>query len=135
HVDARLASSTRLRAIALHGQLRADFDDGAFPGARTDQRTELVGLIGSHALNDATDIGLRLGQSTDRSDTRGFFPGDFRSRQLQYGLDATRRIAPGHRLKLLLERLEEKVTSSAYDGDRSPRRTTDSVGLIYLGEA
>ncbi len=135
HVDARLGSGTRLRAIALHGRLRADFDDGDFFGARTDHRTELVGLVGSHALDDATDIGLRLGQTVDRSDTRARFPGDFRSRQLQYGVDATRRILPGHRLKLLLERLEEKVTSGAYEGDRSPRRTTDSVGLVYLGEA
>jgi vitamin B12 transporter len=135
HVDARLATGTRLRAIALHGRLRADFDDGAFAGARTDQRTELVGLVGSHAMDDATDIGLRLGQTVDRSDTRATFPGNFRSRQRQYGVDATRRIATGHRLKLLLERLEEKVTSGAYDGDQSPRRTTDSVGLVYLGEA
>ena len=135
HLDAMLTTGTRLRAVALHGQLRADFDDGAFPGARTDQRTELVGLVGSHALDDATDIGVRLGQTVDRSDTRGFFPGDFRSRQLQYGVDATRRIMAGHRLKLLLERLDEKVTSSAYEGARAPRRTTDSVGLVYLGEA
>jgi vitamin B12 transporter len=133
HLDARVGSATRLRAIALHGRLRADFDDGDFAGARTDQRTELVGLVGSHALDDDTEVGLRLGQSTDRSDTRSAFPGEFRSRQLQYGVQAARRLAPGHRLQLFLERLEEKVTSSAYGLARPPRRGTDSAGLAYLG--
>jgi vitamin B12 transporter len=132
--DARLGSGTRLRGILLQNRLSADYDDGTFPGARVKARMELVGLTGTHDIDPLTQVAFRIGQSTDKSDNRSSFPGEFTSRQLQYGLSATRQLSPAARAQVLLERLEERASSTSYTGGSSVKRITDSVGLVLLGD-
>jgi vitamin B12 transporter len=134
HFDAKLAGGTRLRGIALQNRLESEYDDGAFANARVDSRTELIGLTGTHEVDAITEVAFRIGQSVDKSDNRSSFPGTFRSRLLQYGLSGTRRLNEAARVQLLLERLEEKVASSSYDSSAADKRTTNSIGLVFLGD-
>lgn len=132
HFDARLSGGSHLRGIAMQNRLVSDFDDGAFNNARVDQRTELIGLKGSHELDSATELGFKLGQSSDESAVFSSFPGRFRSRLLQYGVSGTRRLNSDTQLQLLVERLEEKVVSTSYDDSAAGKRTTNSIGLVAL---
>lgn len=134
HLDARLAPGTQLRGIVLQNRLRSDYDDGAFPDARLDGRTELIGLKGAHELDARTELAFKVGQSTDKSENRSSFPGTFSSRQLQYGVSASRELTRAARLQVLVERLEEKVASSSYASGAATRRTTNSIGLVFLGD-
>ena len=134
YFDARLAAGTHLRGIALQNRLASDYDDGGFADARIDSRTELVGLRGTHELDAITEVGFKLGQSADKSDNHSSFPGTFRSRQLQYGVSGTRRLNRAARVQLLLERLEEKVDSTSYDSSAADERTTNSIGLVLVGD-
>ena len=134
YLDARPGAATHLRGIVLQNRLDSDYDDGAFAGAHVRARTELVGLRGTHDLDELTQLAFRVGQSEDRSDNFSSFPGRFTSRQLQYGLSGTREVIPGIRLQLLLERLEERVRSTSYDSEAAVRRTTNSIGLVLLAD-
>ncbi|MGE0798297.1 MAG: TonB-dependent receptor [Lautropia sp.] len=133
-VDARLGAATRLSGIALQNRLETDFDDGAFAGARTKARIEVVGLTVSHAFDARTELEARVGQTADRSEAISNFPGTFRSRLMQYGVSGTRRIDEGLQVKLLYERLEEKVDATAYAGVAVAKRTTDSLGAIVTAD-
>jgi vitamin B12 transporter len=95
---------------------------------------ELVGLKGTHELDPLTQVAFRIGQSTDKSDNRSSFPGVFTSRQLQYGISGTRQLSAAARVQLLLERLEERASSSSYAGGAAVRRITNSAGLVLLGD-
>ena len=132
--DARLGPGTRLRGIVLHNRVSSDYDDGDFPDALVKARTELVGLRGTHELDGRTELAFRVGQSTDKSDNRSSFPGVFTSRQMQYGISGTRQLNAAARLQLLLERLEERASSSSYETGRSVKRVTNSIGLVLLGD-
>lgn len=134
HVDARLKPGTRLRGIVLQNRLVSAYDDGAYPDARLDGRTELIGLKGSHELGALTELAFKLGQSSDESVNRSSFPGRFSSRQLQVGVSATRQLNQAARLQGLLERLEEKVASTSYQDGVAARRITHSIGLVFLGD-
>jgi vitamin B12 transporter len=132
--DARIGTGTRLRGILLHNRLDTDYDDGSFPDARIEARTELVGLRGTHELDSSTQLGFRIGQSTDKSDNRSSFPGVFTSKQLQAGVSGTRQLGSAARVQLLLERLEERVSSTSYDDADTLKRVTDSAGIVFLGD-
>jgi len=132
--DARLGPDTRLRGVLLQNRLFSEYDDGPFPDARVRARMELVGLKGTHQLDRWTELAFRVGQSTDKSDNRSSFPGVFKSRQLQYGVSGTRQLSDAVRAQLLLERLEERASSTSYASGDSIKRVTDSVGLVLLGD-
>jgi vitamin B12 transporter len=133
-LDLRPNGATHLRGIALQNRLDSDYDDGDFPGAHVRASTTVVGLRGTHDVDALTQLAFRVGQSEDRSDNFSSFPGQFTSRLMQYGVSGSREVIPGIRLQLLLERLEERVRSSSYDSGATIKRTTNSIGLVLLGD-
>ena len=114
--------------VLYSDRIDTQFDDGPdFAGARTRQRTQLVGLRSSHALGDALRVSLRAGDTLDDNENVSRFSGRFESRQRQYAADAEWLLSRSVTLAGGVERLEQDVASSSYGPGTPPGRTTNSV--------
>ncbi|MEZ5651132.1 MAG: TonB-dependent receptor [Burkholderiaceae bacterium] len=124
------ASGASWHAVLIQTDVDTDFDDGAFADARVLSRMQLAGVRAEQETPDGGLWQLRLGRSTDRSETVASFPGVYQSTQDQIGLANTRALGPGVELRFGVEALHQSLESTAYD---APTRRTVGYSLAISG--
>jgi vitamin B12 transporter len=125
---------------AYNGYTNGDYDNGP-----TDHPTYTLTRQQIYSITSTDDITanwqsvLRFGFSSENVDSRSFDPFDnefgsdtFRTQQRSYSWQNNVKLAPDHRISLILERLEERPSgSSDYTVNR---RNTNAAGLVYRGD-
>ena len=132
-VAATAAGGTNWRALVLQNEVDTDFDDGAFAGARVLSRVQLAGVTLEHEPRAGENWRLRVGRSTDRSETLGSFPGTYDSTQDQFSLSHTRALGPGVEMRLGFESLRESLEASTFGAAGAPSRRTHGLTLSLSG--
>ncbi len=129
----KLAPGHEVGLVLMEHHLSSAFDDASYDDARTRLVNRLVGVRSTHRLMPDWTLKLRAGNTTDDSRSMSSFPGQFRSDQRQFGADLDGRLAGNVTASLGVERLDERVGNSAYDGDAAASRRTQSIrGLVIV---
>ncbi|MEZ5740008.1 MAG: TonB-dependent receptor [Burkholderiaceae bacterium] len=122
----RPSARTEWRGVFLQNELDADYDDGAFAGAKVLSRVQVTGLTGETEMDDGTLLTLRLGRTTDRSESVSSFAGVYDSTQDQFSLRGTKVVSPGVEMQLGYEVLHQDLEASTYAPTVAPTRKVNS---------
>jgi vitamin B12 transporter len=121
---------------AYNGVTDGDYDSGpADYSAHAITRQQAYSVTSTDDITADWQSVLRFGFSSERVDSRtgdAFTSGAFSSQQRSYSWQNNLKLAPDHRLSLILERLEERPSGSS--DFTVNQRNTNSAGLVYRGD-
>lgn len=123
-----------LQASYLSSRVNSEYDGSKTGYDRTRQRVSALNLASLNQLTPWWHSRVRVGETLDDSATYSLYPSQIRTRQRQYSWQNDLTLAAQQQLSLALERLEETVSSSGFNGQAPTERNTDSLTAVYRGQ-